>query len=187
MAEELFKDWLLEVKKDLKRRGAYWNPTLISGVQAARTVVLRGLEDNPQKPGPLFVIHTDIRSQKWQDLQLSNKAGLHFYCPKRKWQMRVTGHVSLHYKNDESLIEWKRLSSNSQKIYSLHHRPGTKVDDPHIGYTFDPMEKAYDHFGVISFAPSQFDSLQLSHPQREDLHIRAQWLVDDNKFSFLSP
>lgn len=63
---KVFKDWMLEVKKDLRKRGSFWTPTLISQPVAARTVVLRELVADSDKNTemPLFIIHTDIRSQK---------------------------------------------------------------------------------------------------------------------------
>jgi pyridoxine/pyridoxamine 5'-phosphate oxidase len=127
--ESLFRDWLGEVSKDLKKRGAFWTPTLVSGHQEARTVVLRSLEKSENSPCPQFIVHTDIRSQKWQELQKNNNLSLHFYCPKRKWQMRLKGKAYLHHGDPEAQIEWRRLSLGSQQIYGQMFTPGEEVEN----------------------------------------------------------
>lgn len=189
--ENIFKDWLLEAKKDLKKRGPYWNPTLITGECQARTVVLRGIEDDTERSCPRFIIHTDIRSQKWIELKEKRFATLHFYCPKRKWQMRVSCSGVLHHKNDDARIEWNRLSPNSKEIYSLKNIPGTKVVSAKEAYTFEEKLDPMENFGVITLIPNSFESLQLSHPMRESFHVRAKWLVQSDKkpheFSYLAP
>ncbi len=183
----IFNDWFTEVSKDLKKRGAYWNPTLISGQQEARTVVLRSLEKDEESQCPQLIIHTDIRSQKWKELQENPKVTLHFYCPKRKWQMRIKGLATLHHHDPEAQIEWRRLSSNSQQIYTLKHPPGNEVVSPQEGYTFTQNKDEALNFGVINIAPLTLESLQLSHPMRESLHIRALWHIKSNTFKYLAP
>ena len=124
--QQIFDDWLREVKKDLYKRGAFWTPTLVTHAAESRTVVLRRLaapeaESSPTRSTvlPQFVIHTDIRSKKWAQLQQAPTCGLHFYCPKRKWQMRVDGFAALHAQDAYAESEWQALSERSQKIYAL--------------------------------------------------------------------
>lgn len=189
--KQIFKDWILEAKKDLKKRGSYWNPTLVSGDCQARTVVLRGIENDEERGCPRFIIHTDIRSQKWQELKEKNFASLHFYCPKRKWQMRIVCSVTLNHKNDDAKIEWNRLSPGSKEIYSLKYQPGLEVDSAKEAYVFNNDDNPLENFGVITMFPISLESLQLGHPMREDYHVRAQWLIESlehpHKFNYLAP
>jgi pyridoxamine 5'-phosphate oxidase len=185
--ESLFRDWLGEVSKDLKKRGAFWTPTLVSGHQEARTVVLRSLEKSENSPCPQFIVHTDIRSQKWQELQKNNNLSLHFYCPKRKWQMRLKGKAYLHHGDPEAQIEWRRLSLGSQQIYGQMFTPGEEVETPQTGYTFEKDQDFAKNFGVLRIDPISLESLQLSHPMRESHHIRAAWLIEQGIFKYLAP
>lgn len=189
--ELIFKDWLDEAKKDLKKRGPYWNPSLVTHLCQARTVVLRSIENDPLSESPRFVIHTDIRSQKWSELKENSEASLHFYCQKRKWQMRINGEVSLHQGDDESKIEWRRLSENSKQIYKLNHTPGIEVESPKNAYSFNEEVDPFDNFGVIILRPTKLESLQLNHPMRESFHVRAQWLItpdtNQSKYGYLAP
>lgn len=184
--ELIFKDWFVELRKDLKRKGAYWTPALVSDDQEMRTVVLRSLQ--MVESLPQFIIHTDIRSKKWHELTEKSSSALHFYCPKRKWQMRIKGIVKLAHNDTDSTIEWNRLSPNSKKIYSLIKKPGVVIDTPEEGYKYSSdIEKGFDNFGVITFIPQHLESLQLSHPSQKDLHIRAFWNISNNQRDFLSP
>lgn len=184
-SKSIFKDFIGELKKDLKRRGNFWSPVLISSEQEARTVILRGLQ-----PGKFeindFIIHTDTRSQKWFELQGNPTASLLFYCKKRKWQMRVKTKVKTNTQDFDSKIEWDRLTTSSQKIYSLKNSPGTPTTHPDVGFTFSDTS-GYKNFGVLTLAPLSLESLQLSHPTREDQHVRAHWDLISNEVSFLVP
>ena len=185
----IFDDWLLEVSKDLKRRGSFWTPTLTTSSLRSRTVVLRALEfqDNQTRTRPRFIIHTDIRSQKWHDLNVESHGCLHFYCPKRKWQMIAHFKASLSHKDPDSLIEWKRLSANSKRIYSLKNSPGIEIENPSEAYSFADIESGYDNFGVLTLSPLSLESLQLERPNGPDCHVRAHWNLQTVTFKYLAP
>ncbi|GEM_PF-2293804 len=184
--ESIFANWLDEVNKDLKEKGPFWTPSLITSEQEVRTVVLRSIQTGADAPN--FIIHTDIRSKKWSELKKNSATTLHFYCPKRKWQLRLKGTASLSHLNTESSIEWNRLSPHSQKIYSLINIPGTIVDDPQEAYKFsENVDGGLNNFGVINFLPHLIESLQLSRPDREDFHVRSAWDIRKNQFQFLAP
>jgi hypothetical protein len=184
--ESIFADWLDEVNKDLKKKDSFWTPSLITSGQEVRTVVLRSIQMGPRFPA--FIIHTDIRSKKWGELKSNPAMTLHFYCPKRKWQVRLKGTASLTHLETASTIEWKRLSKHSQKIYSLINIPGSIVDDPQEAYQFsENVDDGLNNFGVINFLPHLVESLQLSRPDREDFHVRSVWDIKKNQFQFLAP
>lgn len=183
--QNLFKDFIYEVKKDLKKRGSYWNPTLITGDGEGRVVVLRSLQSG-KKEVEDFIIHTDVRSHKWKSLKEKPFANLVFYCPKRKWQVRLKAKARLNTQDIESKIEWERLKENSKKIYSLSHSPGSRCSTPEEAFVFEESS-GYVNFGVITLEPISLDSLQLSPPTREDLHVRAFLNCESGEMGFLSP
>jgi hypothetical protein len=185
----LFTDWILEVKNDLSNRGHYWTPTLVTAPSNARTVVLRSLhfDTSTDIPSLIFVVHTDTRSEKWHQLQQDPACTLHFYCSKRKWQMRVQATASLHQQDVQATGEWHRLSSRSQQIYRLQHTPGTPVKDPKAAYTFDSTESGFENFGVLRLEVTSMESLQLEQPDRTDYHVRARWDFEKGHAEYLAP
>lgn len=187
--EPIFQDWLLEVKKDIKRKGSFWHPTLVSGEQNARTVILRSVEfiKKGAISKPRFIVHTDTRSHKWQELKNNTKATLHFYCPKRRWQMRVQVSAELSLLDTDATIEWKRLSKNSQRIYSLKNSPGTIIQDPKAAYTFPEEIDGFDNFGVLNLIPIHMESLQLERVNGPSFHQRALWDLNTHTFQYLAP
>lgn len=192
--QKIFHDWLREVKKDLQTRGPFWTPTLVTHPAESRTVVLRGLavpeaeSSVKERAGlPQFLIHTDTRSKKWVQLQQASNCGLHFYCAKRKWQMRVDGLAELHANDAYAESEWQALSERSQKIYALKHLPGEPVADPEKAYCFDDTAQAYKHFGVICVRATHLESLQLERPDRTNFHIRAAWALETQALTYLAP
>ncbi|MCG8669383.1 MAG: pyridoxamine 5'-phosphate oxidase family protein [Pseudomonadales bacterium] len=186
---QLFDDWLLEVKKDLAKRGNFWNPTLVTLPAEARTVVLRNLDSSFDSASklPCFVIHTDIRSQKWGQLRREPACSLHFYCTERKWQMRLDCVARLCSQDDYAQSQWQQLSPRSKRIYALKHQPGSAVKDPQIAYCFEADDKAYDNFGVLVLQATNLESLQLEQPDRTDYHVRAVWNLESDEYSYLAP
>lgn len=189
----IFDDWFLEVKKDLKKKGNFWTPTLTTQGDHTRTVVLRSIEflENTvlgvSQKVPRFIIHTDIRSQKWRQLRLDSSCSLHFYCPKRKWQMRVRGKATLSHQGPDALIEWKRLSENSKKIYTLPFTPGIEISEPQAAFQQGAPKDGLKNFGVISLLPRELDSLQLTRPNGPEYHVRTSWHLENNNYKYLAP
>ncbi|MCH2159223.1 MAG: hypothetical protein MK096_10650 [Oleiphilaceae bacterium] len=186
---QLFIDWQREVKKDLLKRGSFWTPTLVSQPMMVRTVVLRDLlrDSDNAVDTPLFIVHTDVRSQKWTELARESSCALHFFCSKRKWQMRVQGEAVLNSADDVAQSQWDGLSERSRRIYALQHTPGSSVDDPKAAYTFESEASGFAHFGVISIRATKLESLQLDRPDRTDYHVRASWDLESHSLTYLAP
>ena len=187
--DHIFSDWLLELKKDLRKRGALWSPTLITSPVYSRTVVLRQLDEaaNPHLDLPAFIIHTDIRSQKWRQLQQDPSCALHFYCAKRKWQMRVVATARLHHDDTYAITQWQALSASAQRIYGLQHCPGVSIEDPEAAFTFNDKAQAQANFGVICMTPLELESLQLQRPDKTHYHVRAKWDIANNLIEYIAP
>ena len=173
----------------MHKRGAFWSPTLITDPLQSRTVVLRQLllANDAMSEQPKFVFHTDIRSQKWPQLQQRADCALHFYCAKRKWQMRVKGFAHLHHDDDYAQSQWQNLSASGQKIYALQHQPGQAVADPEAAYSFSDAERAKANFAVICVCATELESLQLQRPDKSAYHVRAQWNIASHSVGFIAP
>jgi len=186
--EDLFDEFLKEVEKDLKSKGSFWNPTFVTAAQIpnARTVVLRELEV------PFFIIHTDIRSQKWIEVEQNPNTLLHFYCPNRRWQMKVTGLVEK-MGESECKAEWAKISQSSKEVYGLPFSPGLPCTDPKTAGTpkklssKDEEKNSFENFGALRIVASEMESLQLASPEREGYHQRALWCLKKQDYSYLTP
>ena len=188
--ERIFSSWVKEVEKGLVVRDSLWTPTMVSGVQSARTVVLRGLQWSSEgnKPSLIFYVHTDVRSRKWQELRQNPSCCLHFYCAARRWQMRVDTYARLSHEDEEACAAWRELPDHTKRIYSLKHAPGTAVGDPKEVFMCQSVEQGFEHFGVIGLRALAMESLQLQGPDRSDYHVRARWELDENgEMTYLAP
>ena len=188
--ERIFSSWVKEVEKGLVVRDSLWTPAMVSGVQSARTVVLRGLQWSSEgnKPSLTFYVHTDVRSRKWQELRHNPSCCLHFYCAARRWQMRVDTYARLSHEDEEARAAWRELPDHTKRIYSLKHAPGTAVGDPKEAFMCQGVEQGFEHFGVIGLRALAMESLQLQGPDRSDYHVRARWELDDNgEMTYLAP
>jgi general stress protein 26 len=136
-----------------------------SGVQfpQVRTVVLRQLS-----PAMEFLVYTDVRTAKVQDLLETPRVSLLFYHPKKQVQIRVKALATLHVANALAQEQWKRVSEKRQSEYKSGLAPGTRIETPDLGWEADP-ENA--HFSVLKFSPLSIEVLQLA---REG-HLRMQF------------
>ena len=136
-----------------------------SGAQfpQVRTVVLRQLS-----PAMEFLVYTDVRTAKVQDLLETPRVSLLFYHPKKQVQIRVKALATLHVANALAQEQWKRVSEKRQSEYKSGLAPGTRIETPDLGWEADP-ENA--HFSVLKFSPLSIEVLQLA---REG-HLRMQF------------
>ena len=187
--DSLFNNWFLEVNKDLQLKGSFWTPSFVTGYQGCRTVVLRSVikSDNSCKRAPSFVIHTDVRSQKWQDLIYNPNGALHFYCSHRRWQVRVDGTSELFDHHQPAIDEWSKLSHKSRKLYCLDSQPGTVVRDPKPAYAGSDCDDGFENFGVVVLTAKSMESLQLEGPDRSEYHVRAFKDFTTGESSYLAP
>ena len=190
---DIFKDFLLEVNKDLFKKGAYWTPTLATlggdGLPQARTVVLREIHKCFDTRKITFTFHTDTRSKKWAELQQNPRSSLHFYCPKRRWQMRIGGSVNLIQDEEKRQEIWVKTSPSSKEIYRLASAPGTPQESTKQAMSFVNSSKdGFTNFGVIEFKCDHFDSLKLLSRASDSLyHERMSWCIKTNKLQILVP
>ena len=128
-----------------------------------RTVVLRQLTSNLE-----FLVYTDARSAKVQDLLEVPRVSLLFYHPKKQVQVRVKALATLHVTDDLAQEHWKRISERRQLEYASELAPGVRIEKPEYGWETN-VEIA--HFSVIKFSPLSIEVLQLA----KDGHLRIQF------------
>jgi len=149
------------------------------GYPSVRTVVLRKIDKINYK---LF-FNTDIRSQKWKEIQNSSLITVHFYDNKLKTQLRIYGKSKLHYNNNEWNEAWKNTKNMSRECYASPYAPSTFIDEPKIiDDTFSRLKKKQlnkfkVNFGRIEIKIKHIDWLYLRHSG----HRRAKFIYEENK------
>jgi len=71
-----------------------------------RTVILRQVN----APDRILVCHTDARSAKVQEILNCSQASWIFYHPKKKIQVRISGHATLHVYDPAADRQWADTS-----------------------------------------------------------------------------
>ena len=94
-----------------------------------RTVILRQVK----VPERILVCHTDARSAKVQEIMNCSQTSWIFYNPKKKIQVRISGHARLHARDPYADRQWADTSITSRLNYCTSKPPGTPIDKPSSG------------------------------------------------------
>lgn len=108
----------------------------------SRTVVLR----NFLKKEWVLVVHSDVRSNKIEDIKSNPNICMAFYDKKEKMQLRVSAKAEIQSNHNEA---WEKLSTWSRRCYLSIEKPGLIVSKPSSGF-----EEKYS-----KIAPSESESL----------------------------
>jgi len=131
----------------------------------SRYVVLREIADNFQ-----FIIYTDSRSRKVNELAKHNEAQLLFYHPKKQVQVVLTGYASILQHEEFSQQAWGKVQGPARKAYNTQKSPGEPIDKPTEGHLWrEAMDDRY--FAVITIDPKEIEVLQLNKSE----HLRASF------------
>lgn len=153
----------------------------VSGDQAAsRWVVFRKLTAENH-----FLIFTDGRSEKVEELRQNPNATLLFYHHRQGVQVRVQGRASLHHRDDLTSTYWPGVKgSPGARSYQTVQAPGEPIFSINEGNHTNP-ELEDEHFMVISIQAHHIEALQLDREQ----HIRVNFEKEENtwKGTFLVP
>jgi len=166
MNDEVVYDDLQAIEKDCWHRlvngallpgDALHNPVVANanaqGINM-RTVVLR-------KTCPVdkqLYFYTDIRSGKWAELQLQNNISWLFYDANASVQIRASGFVSLHHKDELADKAWEACNIMNRKNYLSVLAPSVETSAPTNGlspefyqadFTKEQSEAARKNFGVV--------------------------------------
>ena len=134
---ETFDGILNEVWKMLKRGVTHFNdpfhwPVLgTTGKDGGslRTVILRQFI----LPERILICHTDSRTDKVQEISNSAKVSWLFYHPKKKVQLRISGHATLHEDDRFADGQWAVTKITSRINYHATEPPGTPINKPSSG------------------------------------------------------
>jgi len=190
--DELEKDcWIRLVNGAVKIKDPFHTPcvaTLNNGEVSMRTVVLR-------KSLPLLRIlrfHTDIRSNKWKELEINNSISALFYDPSSHIQLRVKGKASFNFNDEIASEAWQNTSLSSRRCYLTNSSPSSFTEFPTSGlsdqieqenFTLEESEVGQVHFGVVSINVESIDWLWLDHAG----HRRAHFDYMLKKYSWMIP
>jgi hypothetical protein len=128
-----------------------------------RTVVLRQFTADLE-----FLVYTDARSSKVQELLEVPRVSLHFYHPKKQVQVRVKALATIHVEDELAQVHWKRVSEKRRSEYQSKLGPGTRVEAPAVGWE---SSSEHSYFSVLKFSPLSIEVLQLA----KEGHLRIQY------------
>jgi pyridoxamine 5'-phosphate oxidase len=154
-----------------------------------RCVILREF----LRPDRVLVCHTDSRAAKVREISRVSKVSWLFYHPKRKVQLRISGHATLHVDDHFADRQWAGTKQPSRLNYCAIEPPGTPVESPSSGLpdflvnkvpTLFETEAGRQHFAVISCRIDAIDWLVLrvlgnrrARFQWDETGMKAKWLV----------
>ena len=154
-----------------------------------RTVVLRHVNKETNS----ISFHTDIRSNKVNELKDNDMISMLFYDHGKKIQIKVSGIAEINHKNDKAQEAWANTRSFSKKCYIVEVAPGTHSDTPVSGYlpehekdlpSEEILNKGYDNFALVEIKIESIEWLYLHrHGHRRALFKRnneeltKEWLT----------
>jgi len=154
-----------------------------------RTVILRQFILHQR----VLICHTDARAPKVQEIKDSGSVSWLFYHPRKKIQLRIFGHATLHRSDSLADEQWAQTKITSRLNYCAAEPPGTHIDRPSTGIPDFLLDKATallssgrgrPHFMVIAGRIESLDWLHLRPVgnrracfdwDENDLH--ATWLI----------
>jgi pyridoxamine 5'-phosphate oxidase len=189
---DLEKDcWSHLVTGAQKSRHPFHTPSVASfskeGI-SLRTVVLRKAIAETHE----LRFHTDIRSPKWEELDLIPSISALFYDASARIQLRVKGKATCHVTNDLTREAWEKTTMSSRKCYLTEFSPSSLVASPTSGlteaieqekFTLSESEVGYQNFGIVSIHVESIDWLWLNHAG----HRRAFFDYKNDSYQWMIP
>ena len=160
----------------------------IDGNPTSRTVVLRSI--NYDKKTISF--NTDIRSNKWLEMNKNSNVHIHIYDFNKKIQIRIRGQAVLSYNNKDWDDAWNASTIMGKECYSTPCNPSTIIDDPEIidknikdiKLISNELDKFKVNFGRVNINIKSIDWLYLLHSG----HRRAKFTYNEEiEMSWLAP
>ena len=94
-----------------------------------RTVILRQVK----VPERILVCYSDARSTKVEEIMNCSQTSWLFYHPKKKIQLRIFGHATLHAQDSYADRQWAGTSITGRLNYCTALPPGAHIDRPSSG------------------------------------------------------
>jgi pyridoxine/pyridoxamine 5'-phosphate oxidase len=160
--------WALLTRGVVDKKSVAKNPTFSTisedGFPTMRTVVLRRAD----RIENCLEIHTDIQTNKVSSLRKNNCAGLHFWVPKAKFQIRASVVVDI-LTGSKVEGEWNKIPVRSRVSYGSTPCPGIAINSP-FEYQKVPEQ---DNFAVLRCYIRELDLLYLGDIHQRAIHRRG--------------
>ena len=149
-----------------------------------RTVVLR----HANKDNLTISFHTDIRSNKINNINDNSNVTVLLYSHDKKIQIQIKGTAEINNQNERTSEVWKNIRSFSKKCYIVEAAPGTHSDTPVSGYlpehekdlpSEDILNKGYDNFALVEI---KIESMEWLYLHRHG-HRRAIYKLNIGKIA----
>jgi pyridoxamine 5'-phosphate oxidase len=141
LTETLAESWRLIARGVADRRSAFHHPTVatigLDGRPRLRTVILRACDVSHRR----LRFHTDVRSEKVEEIQHDPRVSLHFYDPSSKIQLRLDGAATANTGNAVADAAWAESRDFSRQTYGIAPGPGTVIA---AGADFTLPEPSHD-------------------------------------------
>jgi pyridoxamine 5'-phosphate oxidase len=155
-----------------------------------RTVVLR----HANKDNLTISFHTDIRSNKINNINDNPNVTVLLYSHDKKIQIQIKGTGEINNQNERTSEVWKNIRSFSKKCYIVERAPGSKSDVPLSGYLPEHektvpddeiLQQGYKNFSLVDIKINKIEWLYLHrYGHRRALFevsnceiINKQWLT----------
>jgi|TARA_B110000259_G_scaffold183617_1_gene229176 hypothetical protein len=146
-----------------------------------RTVVLRHLDKELLTIG----FHTDIRSNKINEIKHNSNLTVLLYDHVGKIQIKINGIALINHKNANTEAIWSKIRDFSKKCYLVQHAPGTNSSKATSGYpehyentlpSPQELELGYENFSHVSISIKVIEWLYL----HQNGHRRARFTIDSD-------
>ncbi|MEN9386123.1 MAG: hypothetical protein RLZZ185_864 [Bacteroidota bacterium] len=174
-----------------KSRHPFHTPSVASfsteGI-SLRTVVLRKAIAETHE----LRFHTDIRSPKWEELDLNPSISALFYDASARIQLRIKGKAKLHVNNELTREAWEKTTLSSRRCYLTEFSPSSLTYQPTSGLSeaveqenlsLEESESGYQNFGIVAIQVQSIDWLWLNHAG----HRRALFDYETANFQWMIP
>jgi hypothetical protein len=119
------------LSRGVKDRKSNFHYTVLSTINnkapESRTVILRNFNKDIFE----LNIHSDLRSEKINQIETNKNVSCLFYDDKKKIQIRINGLAEIERSYQPS---WDKLTNWSRRCYLSEKRPGTEVEKPSSGF-----------------------------------------------------
>jgi 3-hydroxyisobutyrate dehydrogenase len=136
--------------------------------------------------------HTDIRSPKWEELDLNPSISALFYDASARIQLRIKGKAKLHVNNELTREAWEKTTLSSRRCYLTEFSPSSLTYQPTSGLSeaveqenlsLEESESGYQNFGIVAIQVQSIDWLWLNHAG----HRRALFDYETANFQWMIP
>lgn len=169
------------LEKDLKRAAVdkkhpFRYLTLVTRGESypnSRYVVLREVME-----GFRFLVFTDFRSGKVQELNIEPNCTWIFYNERKSIQLRFHGFATIDNRNEKSEQYINKVQGNAVRSYTTVKPPGEIISNPEEGWEWDEST-LHKNFTLLTLEANEMEVLQLNKSN----HLRVGFQKKGEKWS----